>query len=328
MRILILGGSGQIGRILCRDMVARGWNVTILSRSGKDGSSGVEVIRWDGETLGSWCDAVDRSDVVINLCGRTVNCRYNESNRRSIVDSRVRSTEAIVKAIAGSVTPPALLLQSSTATIYSHRFDAANDDIDGNMGGDEDNVPDTWRFSIEVAKRWEAAATSIPLPSTRVVLMRSAMTMSPDPGGVFDVLLRLVRLGLGGTNGDGRQFVSWIHDEDFVASVHWLIDHPDLDGPINLCSPNPVENREFMRTLRGAWGARLGLPASRWMLEIGAFFLRTETELILKSRRVIPRRLQESGFEFQFPQWSDAAADLSARYRNENRRTTDEVVSR
>ena len=139
------------------------------------------------------------------------------------------------------------------------------------------------------------------------------MTMSPDQGGVFDVLSKLVRFGLGGTNGDGRQFVSWIHEADFVRSLYWLIEHEELSGPINLCSPNPIPNAEFMRILRESWGQRIGLPASKWMLELGAIFLRTETELILKSRRVVPKRLIDSGFEFQFPQWKHAARDLCRR---------------
>jgi NAD dependent epimerase/dehydratase family enzyme len=142
------------------------------------------------------------------------------------------------------------------------------------------------------------------------------MTMSPDPGGVFDMLLGLVRHGLGGTNGDGRQYVSWIHDRDFVRSIYWLIEH-DITGPVNLAAPNPLPNDEFMRLLRSAWGIRLGLPATRWMLEIGAFILRTESELILKSRRVVPGRMLQSGFTFCFPAWAEAARDLCARWRAE-----------
>jgi NAD dependent epimerase/dehydratase family enzyme len=152
------------------------------------------------------------------------------------------------------------------------------------------------------------------LPRTRTVLLRSAMTMSPDRGGVFDTLLRLVRWGLGGASGDGRQYVSWIHDRDFVRAVYWLIDH-DLAGPVNLAAPHPLPNAEFMRALRDAWGIGFGLPAARWMLEVGAFALRTETELILKSRRVVPGRLLESGFTFHFRTWPDAAADLCRRWR-------------
>ena len=185
----------------------------------------------------------------------------------------------------------------------------------GLLGGSEEWAPDTWRFSIDVAKSWEAAATECKLPQTRLVLVRSAMTMSPDRSGIFDVLLGLVRKGLGGTSGDGRQFVSWIHDKDFIQAIYWLIEHDALAGPINLTSPNPLPNAEFMRVLREAWGTRIGLPATAWMLAIGAFFMRTETELILKSRRVVPGRLLQSGFQFQFPTWKLAAEDLCRRWR-------------
>jgi NAD dependent epimerase/dehydratase family enzyme len=149
------------------------------------------------------------------------------------------------------------------------------------------------------------------------VLMRSAMTMSPDRGGIFDVLLTLVRRGLGGTAGDGRQYISWIHDHDFIQAVNWLIDHQELSGPVNLAAPEPLPNAEFMRVLRQTWGQRIGLPATRWMLELGAFFLRTETELVLKSRRVVPGRLLQSGFTFRFPTWPEAAADLCRRWREQ-----------
>jgi hypothetical protein len=205
-------------------------------------------------------------------------------------------------------------LQSSTATIYAHRYDAANDEATGMVGGAEEGMPDSWRFSIGVAKAWERAAEEAEVRGTRKVILRSAVTMSPDRGGVFDVLLGLTRLGLGGTNGDGRQYVSWIHEVDFVRAVRWLIDH-EVSGVFNLASPNPLPNREFMRGLREAWGTRLGLPAARWMLEIGARVLRTETELVLKSRRVVPGRLLEEGFVFEYPEWAGAAADLCRRWR-------------
>jgi len=205
-------------------------------------------------------------------------------------------------------------LQASTATIYAHRYDAPNDEATGILGGVEDDTPDTWRFSIDVATSWERAATEIETPHTRKVLLRSAIMMSPDRGGAFDILLGLVRRGLGGPNGNGCQYVSWIHERDFVRAVSWLMEH-ELEGPVNLAAPNPLPNAEFMAALREAWGIRFGLPASRWMLEMGAVFLRTETELILKSRRVVPARLLESGFVFDFPAWRAAARDLCGRWR-------------
>ena len=313
MKVVIPGGSGQVGTMLSRSFAAQGHEVVILSRGTK--ASPFRVEQWDAETLGPWADEIDGADVVINLAGRSVNCRYNADNRREIIESRVKSTAVVGRAIASAARPPRVWLQSSTATIYAHRYDAPNDEANGIIGGAEPGAPDTWRFSIEVAKAWEQAANDANVPRTRKVLLRSAMTMSPDRGGVFDVLLGLTRWWLGGTNGDGRQYVSWIHDVDFVRAVRWLIDH-DLDGAVNLSSPNPLPNREFMRALRRAWGARFGLPATRWMLELGAVFLRTETELILKSRRVVPGRLLDSGFTFQFPHWPEAAANLCRRWRD------------
>lgn len=313
MKVVLPGGSGQVGTILARAFQARGAEVVILSR--QPTSAPWRVVTWDAASAGSWTQELDGADVVINLAGRSVNCRYNAENRRQIMQSRLESTRAVGAAIAQAARPPHTWLQMSTATIYAHRFDAPNDETTGVIGGQEPDVPDTWRFSIDVATSWEKAANEFSLPQTRKVLLRTAMVMSPDRGGVFDVILGIVRRGLGGTNGSGRQFVSWIHDQDFVRAIFWLIDHPDLAGPINLAAPNPLPNADFMRALRQAWGTPIGLPATAWMLEIGAIFLRTETELVLKSRRVVPGRLRASGFTFEHPEWPEAAADLCRRWR-------------
>ncbi|HYV35632.1 MAG TPA: DUF1731 domain-containing protein, partial [Gemmataceae bacterium] len=219
------------------------------------------------------------------------------------------------QAIERTKSPPRVWLQASTATIYAHRFDAANDETSGIIGGQEPHVPETWRFSIDVATAWERAAEEANTPHTRKVLLRSAMTMSPDRGGIFDVLLRLVRFGLGGRSGTGLQYVSWIHDLDFLRAIYWLIEHDEVQGPINLAAPNPLPNTQFMRELRQAWGMPFGLPAARWMLAVGAFFIMTETELVLKSRRVVPGRLMKEGFNFHFPVWCEAAKDLCCRWR-------------
>jgi len=227
----------------------------------------------------------------------------------------VNSTRVLGRAIAAAAHPPRAWLQASTATIYAHRFDAPNDEATGLLGGDEPNAPDTWRFSIEVAKAWEAAAREAALPATRLVLMRSALTLSPDPGGIFALLLTMVRLGAGGAVAGGRQYVSWIHEQDFVRSVLWLIAHPELGGPVNLASPNPLPQAAFMRVLRQAWGMPVGLPATAGMAALGALVLGTETELILKSRRVVPGRMLASGFQFEFAEWPAAARDLCARWR-------------
>ena len=318
MKIVIPGGSGQVGTLLARAFVADGHEVVVLSRNPRKTSW--RVAQWDAETVGAWAAELDGADAAINLAGRNVNCRYNAENRRLIAESRINATRAVGQAIAQAARPPRVWLQASTATIYAHRYDAPNDEETGVLGGTEVSAPETWRFSIDVAKSWEQATDETIVPQTRKVLLRSAMTMSPDRGGVFDVLLGLVRWGLGGAGGDGRQYVSWIHDRDFIRAIYWLIDRTDLEGPINLASPNPVPNAEFMDTLRAAWGIRYGLPATRWMLEIGAFFLRTETELVLKSRRVVPGRLLESGFVFQFPMWAEAASDLCRRWREQRHR--------
>jgi uncharacterized protein (TIGR01777 family) len=318
MRIVIPGGSGQVGTLLARAFHADGHEVIVLSRHPRNAAW--RVVGWDAGSVRDWAADIDGADVVINLAGQSVNCRYHAENRRLIKESRVRTTRVVGEAIARAARPPRVWLQASTATIYAHRYDAPHDEITGILGGSEQGAPDTWRFSIDVAKSWEQAVTEVDLPHTRRVLLRSAMTMSPDPGGVFDVLLGLARWGLGGASGDGRQYVSWIHDRDLVRAVYWLIEHPELAGPINLASPNPVPNAEFIRALRRAWGIGFGLPATKWMLEIGAFFLRTETELVLKSRRVVPGRLLQSGFVFQFSTWAEAADDLCRRWRELRRR--------
>jgi hypothetical protein len=313
MKIIIPGGSGQVGTILARAFLAGGHEVVVLSR--RPAKASWRVAAWDARTLGGWASEFEGADVVINLAGRSVNCRYSPANRRVIIDSRVDSTRVVGEAIARSARPPALWLQAGTATIYAHRYDAPNDEATGLLAATETNAPETWRFSNGVAASWERALNEAATPRTRKVILRTSLVMSPDPGGVFAVLLGLVRRGLGGRAGHGRQFVSWIHGADFVHAIQFLIARESIEGPVNLAAPHPVPNSEFMRGLREAWGRRFGLPAAQWMLEIGAFFMRTETELILKSRRVVPGRLLENGFVFKFPSWPEAARDLCGQWR-------------
>jgi uncharacterized protein (TIGR01777 family) len=330
MKIVIPGGTGQVGAVLCRALIGDGHDVVTLGRSAiPTASAGMCVphakhVQWDGKGLSeSWTREIDDADVIINLAGRSVNCRYTDRNRREIMDSRIDSTRAIGAALARARLRQRIWLQASTATIYAHRIDGPNDEHTGIIGGNEPDAPSTWKFSIDVATAWEKTATEYRPPNTRLVLMRSAMTMSPDWGGIFDTLLTLVRRGLGGTAGNGRQYISWIHERDFIRAMSWLIERGDLEGPVNLASPNPLPNRQFMRELRSAasgFGAIVGLPATKWMLELGAIFMRTETELILKSRRVVPSRLLESGFIFEFPHWPDAARELCARARSKPNR--------
>lgn len=315
MRIVIPGGSGQVGHVLARHFQCRGNEVTVIARH--PSRAAWETLLWDGKTLGDWVDAIDGADVVINLAGRSVNCRYTPSNREEIKTSRVQSTALIGEAIRKVAGPPRLWMNASTATIYRHALDRAMDEDTGELGGDEPGAPSTWRFSIDVAKSWEAAFFGADVPRTRKVALRSAMTMSPDPGGIFDTLLGLVRHGLGGSACSGTQYVSWVHDMDFACAMDFLIDHEEFAGPVNICSPNPLPYKEFMQILRNSWGMPVGLPATKWMLEVGAMLMSTETELVLKSRRVIPTRLLNAGFKFCYPEWRRAACDLVSRWRHE-----------
>jgi uncharacterized protein (TIGR01777 family) len=322
MKIVIAGGSGQVGTLLARSFHQRGDNVIVLSRNPQPAPW--QTLPWDATTLGPWTEALNHSDVLINLAGRSVNCRYNAANRKAILDSRVLSTLVLHQAIASISHPPPVWLNASTATIYRHALaspqDRPMDELHGELGGNEPGAPDTWNFSITVAKNWEHAFFATETPRTRKVALRSAMTFSPNPTGVFDVFLGLVRHGLGGTNLPGTQFVSWIHETDFIRVIDFLIARSDLDGPINLASPNPLPNRDFLRILREEWGVPFGLPTTRWMLELGAFFLRTESELVLKSRRVVPTRLLDAGFTFTYSTWREAARELITRWRIQHKR--------
>jgi uncharacterized protein (TIGR01777 family) len=314
LRIVIPGGTGQLGNLLARHFHEQGHVVSTISRFPR--ARAWEAIHWDAETMGPWAAALEGADVVINLAGRSVNCRYTSSNRRVIMESRVRTTELLGKAIWQCEQPPKLWLNASTATIYRHALDRPMDEVSGEVGGHEADAPATWRFSIAVAEAWEEAFCSAPANMTRKVVMRMAPVMSPDSGGIFDTLLRLVRFGLGGTNGSGRQYVSWIHDVDLVRAIEFLIAREDIAGVVNVTSPNPIPNRQFMCCLRRAWcTSYIGLPSPQWMLAVGAFLLSTETELVLKSRRVIPGRLTDAGFDFHFPVWRGAAENLVERWR-------------
>lgn len=313
MKIVIPGGTGQVGGALARAFHARGAEVVILARapaSAQAPSPSARLVAWDGRTPGPWAGELNGADAVINLAGRTVNCRYTPANVEAMMSSRVDSTRAVGAAIAAATSPPRAWLQMSTATIYAHRFDAPNDEATGVIGGHEPDAPAYWRRSIEIAQAWEAAQTEAPTPRTRKVALRTAMVMGAEPGGVFQVLSRLARLGLGGPIAGGRQWMSWIHERDFLRAVDLLLARDDLDGPVNVSSPAPQTQRDFMAALRAAWGVRVGLPATKWMVEVGAFFLRTDTELVLKSRRVLPGRLLASGFTFDLPDWPTAARAL------------------
>ncbi|MEO7422285.1 MAG: DUF1731 domain-containing protein [Ornithinibacter sp.] len=316
MKVVIPGGTGQVGGILRRALAARGHEVVVLSRHPEALEPGLRHRGWDGRSLGDWAGEIDGAEAVVNLAGRTVSCRYTSENLSQMMDSRVESTRVVGEAIARAARPPRVWLQMSTATIYADRRDAPNDEATGVIGGHERGVPTYWEYSVRIARCWEAAQMEAALPRTRRVALRSAMVMSPDRGGVFDVLLRMARLGLGGPVAGGGQYVSWIHDRDFVGAVELLVEREDLEGPVKLAAPEPLPQRDLMGALRRSWGHRPGLPATAWMAEIGAWVMRSDTELLLKSRRVIPSRLLEAGFEFEHPHWAEAAEDLVARVRS------------
>ncbi|TWP48662.1 TIGR01777 family protein [Lentzea tibetensis] len=314
-KIVIPGGSGHIGTILSRSLVSRGHEVVVLGR-GRGGAGDVRHVQWDGCALGAWAAEIDGCDAVINLAGRSVSCRYTKTNLTEMMSSRVDSARVIGEAIAKAASPPRVWLQMSTATIYAHRYDAPNDEATGVIGGHEPDAPAYWRFSVDIATAWEAAQREAPTPDTRKVALRTAMVMAPDRGGAFNHLSRIARLGVGGPVAGGGQYMSWIHDVDMIRAVDFLLARDDISGPVNLAAPAPLPHRDFMSAVRSEWGVPFGLPATRWMTEIGALAIGTDTELLLKSRRVVPGRLLDAGFSFEFPHWPEAAADLVARSRN------------
>jgi uncharacterized protein (TIGR01777 family) len=326
LRVVIPGGEGHLGRILARHFARRGHAVTTLSRSAGEADSSKanekhahwRSLRWDGKSTDNWVESLEDADVLINLAGRTVNCRYNSKNREEILRSRVDSTRILGQAIQGMPGGPRVWLNASTATVYRHSFDREMDEATGSIGGNEPGAPATWQFSIDVARRWEEAFFGFEIPTTRKIALRTAMVMASEVGGAFEAVLRLVQIGLGGAWGSGRQYVSWIHEIDFVRAVEFLIEPGEISGTVNVAAPTPLPNQEFMSALRKAWGIGIGSPATEWMLEIGAFCLRTETELLLKSRRVVPGVLRKHGFAFRFPTWPKAADDLVRRWRMRN----------
>jgi uncharacterized protein (TIGR01777 family) len=308
LRIVIPGGSGQVGSLLARRFHERGHDVVVLGRTPK--VAPWRTVSWDGRTAGPWAGELEGSDVCINLAGRSVNCRYGNKNREEIYNSRIDSTRILNSVISLLNRPPAIWLNASTATIYRHSLNKAMDEADGELGGSEPGTPETWNFSIRVARDWEQAFFAIEIPGTRKIAMRSAITLSADDGGVFGELSRIVRLGLGGANGSGEQMVSWVHGEDFARAVEFIIADESFSGVVNIAAPNPLPNRDFMRALRQAWGIPIGLPSPAWLIEIGCILLRTESELVLKSRYVVPGRLEAAGFRFLHPSWPNAAREL------------------
>jgi uncharacterized protein (TIGR01777 family) len=304
-RIILAGGSGFLGQALAKRFCEGGSEIIILTRAPRGRADGVKELSWDGKSLGEWAQVVEGAEAVINLTGRSVDCRYTAANRRLIVASRVDSTRVLGEAIARCTQPPRVWLNSSSATIYKHTFTTPMDEA-GEMGATPEAKDD---FSVEVIRQWERALDEARTPATRKIALRITMVFG-TAGGVFPVLRRLARFGLGGRMGSGQQFVSWIHIADFLRAVEWLLAKDAFNGPVNLAAPHPLPNAEMMKLMRQAVGMPIGLPATEWMLEAGAVFLRTETELILKSRRVVPGRLLAAGFPFQFAEMGAALRNL------------------
>jgi uncharacterized protein (TIGR01777 family) len=297
---VIAGGSGFLGRLLTAHFSSKSRPVVVLSRQKLPDVGLVRHVVWDGQTLGPWSRELEGAELLINLAGRSVNCRYNARNKQEIYDSRLKPTETLGRALIVSAEPPKVWFNASSATIYRHEFEEPMDEIAGHIGHG---------FSVDVCEQWEKLFFEVSLRPTRRVAMRTAIVFGRD-GDAFRAFRRLVNLGLGGKMGSGRQYVSWIHAEDFVRAVEFLLENDKLKGPVNLASPNPLPNREFMRTFRKVCGRPIGLPATESMLKLGAVLLGTETELILKSRRVVPGKLRAYGFEFKFPQWRDALENI------------------
>jgi uncharacterized protein (TIGR01777 family) len=308
-RIILAGGSGFIGHILRKHFLGQDRDVVVLTRSPQDVNGGGRECFWDGRSLGEWTRELDGADVLVNLAGRSVDCRYHARNRKLMMDSRVDSTRVLGEAITQCANPPKVWLNSSTATIYKHTFGPAWDE-NGEIGATPEAQD---AFSIEVATAWEREFNAAQTPRTRKVALRTAMVFGHGANSVFPVLCRLARFGLGGRMAGGRQYVSWIHEADLCRAIDWLIERDEFSGPVNVAAPNPETNSEMMAAVRELCHVPFGLSAATWMLEAGAFLLRTETELIIKSRRVVPARLLSSGFKFRFPELRPALDDLCKR---------------
>ncbi len=302
-RLVIPGGSGFLGLELARFFSEKGWEVSILSRNKKADQGAIKFFQWDGKTLGDWVKQIDGADVVVNMAGRTVNCRYNEKNKKQILDSRIDSTRVLGQAIANAAKPPSVWINSSSATIYEDTRGElpANDEYKGKIGTD---------FSMNICKAWEKEFKAAELPNVRKIALRTAIVIGKEKGGALEYLINLTKLWLGGTQGSGEQFVSWVHLRDFARVVAFLIEKEHIAGVVNCAAPHPVTNQNFMAALRKAVGRSWGLPMPKFLLEIGAILLRTQTELVLKSRKVVSKRLEEEGFLFEFNTVEEAFEEI------------------
>lgn len=301
-KIVLAGGQGYLGTVLCRYFQARATEIIVLGRKKVASNGKLRYVVWDGKTPGAWVDELEQTDLVINLCGKNVNCRYTDLNKEEILNSRLEPTQTLGRAIQLLKEPPACWINISSATIYRHAEDYAQTDSAGAYG---------YGFSVDVCKAWEQCFFSLPTPHTRKLALRLGIVLGRSDGA-FPRLLNLARLGLGGKQGAGSQYISWIHEQDAARAIEWLFDHPALEGTVNCTAPNPVPQKSFMQALRKAVGQPIALSTPVWLLELGAYIIGTETELLLKSRWVVPEKLLASGFKFQYATHPIAIHELLA----------------
>ena len=299
-KIVIAGGTGFLGSILVDYFKEKETEIRILSRKNLPDKGNVKYYQWNGKDEGKWCSALEGADVLINLNGKSVDCRYTEKNKKLIYSTRLDSTAALGRAIHSCKEPPELWINSASATIYRHSLDKEMDEERGEIGTG---------FSVDVCRKWEQVFNSFDIPETRKILIRTGIVLGKE-AGAFQPLKMLAKLGLGGKQGQGNQYFSWIHEKDFVNIIRFFIQTRKAAGVYNVCAPVPVENKVLMKKLRKEMGIPIGLPLPAPLLEIGAMLIGTETELILKSRRVVPKSLLEEGYQFKFEKIDRALADL------------------
>lgn len=302
-KIVIAGGSGFLGKELTQHWKNK--EVVTLTRN-KTLVDGKSFIYWDGKTLGEWTEELGGADLLLNLSGRSVNCRYNEANKKLILDSRIQSTHILGEAIRLCKKPPKVWMNASSATIYRNALDRPMDEKTGEIGEG---------FSVGICKAWENALNDENTPNTRKIALRTSIVMGPEKEGVYDVLRGLALCGLGGRQGKGNQFVSWIHIEDYISAIEFIYANENLDGAINICAPNPETNTKVMAALRRTLNVKIKLDLAIWMVKLGAIIRGTEAELVLKSRCVIPTKLVNAGYKFKFDAIEGAFIDLNKRFK-------------
>ena len=301
-KIILAGGNGYLGKVLANYYKDKTDEIIILSRHEKQTEQNVRTVVWDGKSPGKWTAELVNADMLINLCGKNVNCRYTEKNKAEIIASRVRPTELLGLVIHDLFEPPKLWINVTSATIYRHAEDYPQDEATGEIGTG---------FSVEVCKAWETAFNKYDTPKTRKITLRMGIVLGREDG-VFPRLLNLVKIGMGGRQGNGRQYVSWVHELDVARSTEWFADNPELQGIFNCTAPYAIKNTDLMQVIRKEYGYPFGLPAPEWLLNAGAIVIGTETELLLKSRWVMPKRLLDSGFEFQFEKVRVAVREIKS----------------